>query len=211
MVTSVKTICTSPSFSNWICAPYPTIYPAFSSRFTRIRHGLGESPTASASSTFVMRPFFCNCERMRRSMRSSLPSLLIVRLSLQLRGIVSTLSFDLADLILSRSYVGFHLDFDAGFGSARGLVQLQRCTDFGFGEHVVECLLKALEHQVELCFRIAEGGRKTQDVVAESAEHQAVPIGGCRDPVGQMKRCVEALPGFLVRDKFKRAEQSAMT
>jgi hypothetical protein len=33
--------------------------------------GLADRPTASASSTFVIRPFFCRWERMRMSMRSS--------------------------------------------------------------------------------------------------------------------------------------------
>src|SRR5471032_1837588 len=51
--------------------------PAFSSRLTRVRHGLAESPTASASSTLLMRPRFCNSVRMRKSSRSSVQSVFI--------------------------------------------------------------------------------------------------------------------------------------
>ena len=45
--------------------------PADATRSSAEGITLGERPTASASSTLVMRPFFCNSCRMRMSIRSS--------------------------------------------------------------------------------------------------------------------------------------------
>src|ERR1700754_3572082 len=104
--------------------------PAFSSRFTRIRQGLGDRPTASASSTFVMRPRFCNCERIRRSIRSSLLSVLIAAGSVSHVGGRS---------MLSRSRAG-----------AEARSALQGVAYFALREHVVERFREALEQHVEV-------------------------------------------------------------
>src|SRR5437868_4895105 len=52
------------------------MYPALSSLFTRVRQGLGERPTRSASSIFVIRPEFWSWARILRSIRSSFSCLI---------------------------------------------------------------------------------------------------------------------------------------
>ena len=87
---------------------------------------------------------------------------------------------------------------------------LQRGAHIGLREHVVEGFFEALEHHVELAFRVAQRRREAEDVVAERAEHEAVFIRRRGDPVGQFQRCIEALFAVLVRHEFERAEQPAM-
>ncbi|CAD5257838.1 hypothetical protein BOS5A_110575 [Bosea sp. EC-HK365B] len=70
-VISMKTTLSSPSARWFSTATYFSIAPLSSSRFTRVQHGEGESPTFSASALIVSRPSSFSADRMRRSIWSS--------------------------------------------------------------------------------------------------------------------------------------------
>ena len=59
---------------------------------------------------------------------------------------------------------------------------LQRGAHVGLCENVVEGLFEPFEQQIEFRLGVRERGRKAENVVAESAENQAVFIRGGGDP-----------------------------
>jgi hypothetical protein len=70
----MKTVSPSPAAALLTSAWYPAMIPLASSAFTRRRHADGDSATASARSTFAIRPSRCSLATMARSTRSGLCS-----------------------------------------------------------------------------------------------------------------------------------------
>src|SRR5689334_10307486 len=119
-----------------------------------------------------MRPRFCNCERIRRSIRSSLLSVLIAAGSV--------------------SHVGGRSMLSRSRARTKARCAFQCIAHVALREYIVECLREALEQHVEVRFGITKRGREAENVIAECAEHEAVCIGCGGNAVGQLERCIEA-------------------
>src|SRR5438093_1179377 len=94
--------------------------------------------------------------------------------------------------------------------SAARLSSSQCGADIARCEHVVERLLQAREHLLQLRVGVRQRGCEAEDVVAEAAEHQAVAVGRRKDPVGQSQRRIEATLAALVADELQRAQHAAV-